>query len=396
MNIGFICREYPPAPRVGGIGWATRDQARALARLGHRVHVVAAAADGAETSSDGGVLVHRIPSGGGGLSSSQTAGRLAWSRAAARAVARLDRQEGLDVVEAPEFGAEAYSATARARLPVVVRLHTPLGLVRRLNGTPPSRDCERTIRLERVSLQRAAAVTAPSRAIVGACVEAGYGPLSSGTTVIPFGVDTRRFTPAAGNGGRERPLVLFVGRLEARKGVGTLSRALPAIAARIPEARFALVGADTPTAPEGRSWQEHVWASALETGIADRLELPGPVPRDRLPTWYRQAAIVVAPSPFEAFGLVYVEAMACGRPVVGCSGGAFPEIVTDGREGIAVPARDHDALADAVVGLLEDPDRRAAMGRRARRRAEQRFDLQALAARTAELFAEVARTRSLR
>jgi glycosyltransferase involved in cell wall biosynthesis len=398
MNLCFLCREYPPAPRTGGIGSATRDQARALVRLGHRVHVVAPAWEGPGTFHDEGVLVHRVAARRWQLPGiarfvGQTLDRLAWARTAAREVGRIHGTEGLDLVEAPEFAGESVLAVRRDSPPVVVRLHTPLALVRRLNGSGLSRDCRLTVRLERAAIARAAAVTAPSRAIAAACAELGY-PSAASARIIPYGIDTALFHPAAqaGNGaGDGRPLVLFAGRLEARKGIGDLARALPSIAARVPETRFAFVGADTPTAPGNVSWRDYLTAEARAAGIENRVELPGFVPRHELAAWYRAARVVVAPSPFENLALVFLEALASGRPLVGCAAGAFPEVVTDGLDGRAVPPRDPQALADAVVGLVQDPATAEEMGRRARRRAEEAFAWDAVAAESADFYAEVAR-----
>lgn len=398
MNLCFVCREYPPAPRTGGIGSGTRDQARALARLGHRVHVVAPAWDAPGVFDDGGVAVHRVAAPrwqlpGIARFAGQTLDRLAWSRTAAREVSRIHRAGRLDLVEAPEFAAEGLVAARRGSPPLVVRLHTPLALVRRLNGSGLSRDCRLTVRLEHAALARAAAVTAPSRAIAAACAESGY-PRAATARIIPYGIDTALFRPPGeegnGNVAEGPPLVLFAGRLEARKGVGDLARALPSIAARVPEARFAFVGADTPTAPGGLSWRECLRAEAQAAGLESRVELPGFVPREELAPWYRAARVVVAPSPFENLALVFLEALASGRPLVGCAAGAFPEVVTDRVEGRAVPPCDPQALADAVVELLEDPATAQEMGRRARRRAEDVFAWDKVAAESAELYAEVA------
>lgn len=393
MNICFVCREYPPAPSTGGIGWVTRDHARALARLGHRVHVVAPAWQGTGTSDDAGVAVHRVRAPRWQIPVvarrvGQTLDRMGWSLAAARAVDRIHRSEGIDVVEAPEFAAEGFAASRRSSPAVVIRLHTPLALVRRLNGSALTLDCRLTVGLERRTLSRAVAVTAPSRAIAAACARAGYGPRAATATIVPSGVDVAVFSPD-GRAQEGPPVVLFIGRLEARKGIADLVEALPKIAANVPEARFAFVGADTPTAPGGGWWRERVMSVSRGAGMDHRVDVVGSVGRDELPARYRAAAVVVAPSPFEALGLVYVEAMACGRPVVGCAGGAFPEIAADGREGRAVPPRDPAALADAVVGLLQDPVEAGAMGRRARRRAVAGFAVERAAERSAELYAEV-------
>jgi glycosyltransferase involved in cell wall biosynthesis len=385
---------------MGGIASATRDQARGLVRLGHRVHVVAPAWNGPRTSPEEGVVVHRVRAGrwqvpGVARYAGQTLDRLGWSWAAARAVGRIHRDEGLDAVEAPEFAAEGFVATRRGAPLVVVRLHTPLALVRRLNGTPLSPDCRRTVRLERAAVARAAAVTAPSRAMAMACVEAGYGRRAATARIIPYGIDTTLFRPDGLHAAeildwRGGPIVLFTGRLEARKGVGDLAEALPAIGARVPEARFAFVGADTATGPGGRSWRSVILARAREARMEARVRFAGFVPREEMPSWYRAASVVVAPSPFENLALVFLEALACGRPLVGCAGGAFPEIVTDGKEGRVVPPRDPAALAEAVVGVLEDLPGAAAMGAAARRRVVEACALERIAAQTAELYAEVA------
>lgn len=395
MNICFLCREYPPAPRTGGIGSSTRDMARALTRLGHRVHVVAPAWQEPGLQEDGGVIVHRVPlapSAVPGIArfAGQTLDRIRWSRAAAREISRLHRDVGLDIIEAPEFAGEGFTTARRARPPVVIRLHTPLALVRLMNGEPLGGDCKRTIRLERTAVRRAAAVTAPSRALVSACTEAGYRARGFAVQVIPHGIDSSVFSPEP----RERspngaPEVLFCGRLETRKGIGDLLRALPDVARRIPEARFVFVGADTRTAPGGRSWREVIEEQARGTGIEDRVRVAGFLPREELPSYYRAANVVVAPSPFEAFGLVYLEALACGCPVVGCAAGGFPEIVTDGCEGRIVPPHDSAALADALVEVLECPAEADAMGRRGRTRAEKEFTLERVAVRTAGLYEDV-------
>lgn len=409
MNLCFICREYPPAPRTGGIGSATRDQARALARLGHGVHVVAPAGTEPGTTREAGVVVHRVrvprrrvP--GIARVGGHTLDRLGWSWAAARAITALHRAEGLDVVEAPEFAAEGVVAAmiGRRAPAVVVRLHTPLALVRRLNGTPLTPDCRRTVWLERAAIGRAATVTAPSRAVAAASQAAGYGAAAGAARVIPYSVDPTVFAPDPPTGGRggswcrsAGPLVLFPGRLEARKGIADVIEALPAVAARVPDARFAFVGADTATAPGGGSWRRRLEEQVTAAGLGHRVHITGFLPREKLPAWYRAASVVVAPSPFEALGIVYLEAMACARPVVGCAAGAFPEVVTDGCEGRAVPPHDPGALADVVVDLLEDPAA-PEMGRRGRRRVLDAFAAEPIAARTAALYAEVAGGGSLR
>jgi glycosyltransferase involved in cell wall biosynthesis len=104
---------------------------------------------------------------------------------------------------------------------------------------------------------------------------------------------------------------------------------------------------------------------------------------------YRRATLVVVPSRFEGFGLPAVEAMACGAPVVACCAGALPEVMRATGGGLVVPRDDPDALAKGVATLLEQPDARAEIGERARRRVNELFSWPRVAAATAQVYAAV-------
>lgn len=160
----------------------------------------------------------------------------------------------------------------------------------------------------------------------------------------------------------EAPLLLTVARLEPRKGVDRVLRALPAVLRAVPSVRYAVVG-------EGRArrrWQ----ALASDLGVARAVIWPGQVPADVLPRWYQAADVfVLVPTPgpgeVEGFGLVYVEAGACGVPSVAGRNGGTPEAVLHGKTGLLVPGEDVDALAEAIITLLRDPELRARMGQAA-------------------------------
>jgi len=178
-----------------------------------------------------------------------------------------------------------------------------------------------------------------------------YGVPDGVIRTIPPGIHPQRFSESRPDG----PLVLYVGRLYPRKGIGHLLRAMPEVARRVPGARLLVAGSGE---MEGR-----LRALARELGLGGAIEFLGYVPEDALPGLYARAAVAAMPSIYEGFGIVMLEAMASAVPVVAFRTGGAPELVRDGETGyMADPA----TLGDRLARVLEDPARARAMGRRAR------------------------------
>lgn len=201
--------------------------------------------------------------------------------------------------------------------------------------------------------------------------------------IISDGVDVRRFADPS-----IRPLedftdgrlnVLFVGRLEPRKGLNFLLDALPTVNTIAPGTRLIVAGAYSPS--EQRSWTE------IARG-AGEVVFTGPVPADRLPRLYRSAHVFCAPSTgFEALGIVLLEAMASGLPIVTTAIEGYRTVITNEREGLVVPPRDTKALVEALGALLLNPARRDELAA-AGRITVQRYDWDILARRYVDLYTE--------
>lgn len=190
--------------------------------------------------------------------------------------------------------------------------------------------------------------------------------------VVPNGVDPDRFRPQDDTALRQRlglsdrSLLLTVGRLVPRKGIDTVLRALPTIAEGCPDVTYVIAG----TGPD----QARLERLADRLGLQRRVRFVGDVDHDQLPLYYSAADLFVMPAredppDVEGFGLVFLEANACGTPVIGARSGGIPDAVRDGETGLLVPPNAPDALAEAALRVLADPDLAETLGQQGRRRA---------------------------
>ncbi len=225
-------------------------------------------------------------------------------------------------------------------------------------------------RVRRGLLRQVDAVLPVSKYTAGLLREQGVPP--DCTHVVPNGTDPEHFRPRDGTALRRhlgltgRSLLLTVGRLVRRKGIDTVLRALPAIVRGRPDAAYVIAG----TGPE----RPRLERLAGRLGVEDRVHFVGQVDHDRLPLYYSAADLFVMPArepgpDVEGFGLVFLEAGACGTPVLGSRAGGIPEAIRDGETGLLVPPDDPARLAEAALRVLTDPELADALGQRGRRRA---------------------------
>jgi glycosyltransferase involved in cell wall biosynthesis len=165
-------------------------------------------------------------------------------------------------------------------------------------------------------------------------------------------------------------LVGQIGRVDSFKGAPLLVRAAKEIVRHCPRAYFVFVGHAAPQI------QQALWESACADGVDDRLRFTGL--RDDVPRLMEAMDVITLPSQIESFGMVLIEAMAMARPVVATRAGGIPEVIQDQATGLLVN-RTPEALAEAVIALLQDPARRIAMGQAGLARARSLFSAQSMA-----------------
>jgi SAM-dependent methyltransferase len=167
--------------------------------------------------------------------------------------------------------------------------------------------------------------------------------------------------------------VLFVGRLEPRKGIDTLLACLPSLAGEFPDLTFTIVGADNIPSPSGPTYRELFERSEAGARLRDRVRFTGVLSEADLARRYADCDIFVAPSKYESFGLILLEAMMFGKPVIASDVGGMAHIVEPDGNGFLVPPGDAQSLRQAVARLAASSELRARLGRRSRELYEQRY-----------------------
>jgi D-inositol-3-phosphate glycosyltransferase len=252
-------------------------------------------------------------------------------------------------------------------IPFVSTFHT-LARVKAAGGDPESTARDRT----------EAAIVDCADAICVSCTEEElqfrhhYGDPRGRLEIIAPGVEHAFFAPGDQAGARRalglepgRPILLFVGRLQPLKGPDVAIRALHELGD--PTAQLLIVGGASGVDGDTETRRAHLLVDEL--GLHDRVRFVEPQPHHILSTYYRAADVVLAPSRSESFGLVALEASACGIPVVASAVGGLLSLVDDGRTGRLIDGRDPSAYARAVAEILADDELRASMGAAAVERA---------------------------
>jgi glycogen synthase len=389
MKIAFISHEYPPDTAQGGIATYVYQAARLLSSRGHHVEVFSCSPYRHGTFVEDGIRCHRIT----GVTMSEFGEKIGPAFSARHSTIRFDVVEGSEI-EAPARGA----IDLVPGIPLVVKLHTPSFLADKINrsqiypitkvlhtlnmlrhGSNPLDFwlCNTKLEFERHHAQAADEIVILTHSMIDQVVK-------------PWGLDTAKVTyipnpylpsqallniPAD----TDTNVVTFTGRLEARKGVLDLAKAIPKILESCPDTRFRFVGKTT-VAPNLKTTMK----THLERILKDYLyaiDFIDGVTLQEIPNILASTDICIYPSIWENFPNVCLEAMAAARGIVGSNAGGMAEMLNQGAVGKLVSPHSPQAITQATVKLLKNPTQRIQMGLAARKYLSEAYDTNKIAER---------------
>ncbi len=386
--ICLVTQDFPPMHN-GGIARYFAQLARSLAAAGHHVHVLTKGIRPDTVDFAEGVWVHHIesrhfPQPARSPIDPQIVPPHIWnySQTMLHEVRTIHSRRRVDVVICPLWDCEPISFIVDAEFPVICALQTTM---QHWLENQPERVVDDTwmqefgkpiMAMEELIIRRAALLQGNSKAIV-ADIQRLYGMEipAERLGIVAHGMEdwasgeSTHLPPQREHGIR----LLFVGRLESRKGIDVLLEIAPYILSRFPEAGLDIVGDDTILRSNGSTYKREFLNLELPETVRSRITFHGRVDDPALRAFYRNCDIFVAPSRYESFGLVFLEAMMFGKPVIACACGGVPEVVTHGVTGILVKPGDPTSLSEAIATLVSDDDRRRTMGAAARADYELRF-----------------------
>ncbi len=362
MHVCLISDEYLEENPLGGIGTYTRQLCKMIESSGHQVTVVTfgKCRSKHKKGNMAPIVIRREPIPKLSL--------FVDSFLVLITILRLNKQERIDVIEVPEWRALGFFIALFRRLfgtlpPLVVRLHTPLVIVRFYNGESLSMMDRVRDWMERFSVRFCDAITSPSRALA-VWVSEKWRPRRQ-IVVIPNFIETivPKVKTSMNHKGKT---VLFIGNLAVRKGFAVLMDALP-IVFRETNAECHIVGRKSSDRDLNRMLEEVLshWKGVKYLGFVDETAKMKEL---------EQSDVVVIPSLWENFAMICIEALASSKVVVASKVGGLKEIISDGVNGFLVPAADHRILASAIKGvLLMDPIQRKRIENNAKRTVETRY-----------------------
>jgi len=388
MNICLISNEYPSENCGGGIGTYTSHLARYFSRMGHRVWVICRSTSEQDSDiiiRDGNLTVYSIKNKRIRLPLLARFFRLSYDRIS-RSLAVYDKvreilsKEKIDIIETPNFCAEGLFCLRLKNIPMVVRFCTSMAKLVELGIARPTLDVRIACWLEKRLLQRAAKCIAFTNAVKEDYSDK-YNLDKSKLTTISLGTEIpdnniNNFKPG---------MILFVGKLDARKGIEHLLKAIPQVLTAFPNAEVVLIGKDFGYRLDGLSISDYI-NTRYPPGIRSRVKKLGFVDRKTINEYYQKCDIFVAPSAYESFGLIFIEAMSFGKPVIAFDVAGTSEIIEDKYTGLLVKAGDTAGLARAMVFLLKNRSLRNELACNSRTWVEKNFSIGKMAGETLDLY----------
>lgn len=383
LHIVIVSKEFPPFSKSGGIGTLYYHLASELLLQGHDITIITQGDNIQIERGNFRLCSLSAPEVAEEYTSSSIANsNLAWSLRVAKEIDALNEYRPVSIVETCLWDSECYGFTLikeELKIPLVVRLVTPLAVANETNGwNMPAKDKAPLIEIERMMATRADAIVPISHSIQKTFSEKYYFPVDKRFSIINAGIaywpnydvsqgydDSSQYPELIKAKQSGKMLFLFLGRLEKRKGIDILIKAIKVLHSFNSDAKldmsFVLSGNDCIDLPVILEKELNVQEQASITYLGEVSDWE----REKL---YAFCDVVVFPSRYESFGLVPLEAFVHGKPVIASNAGAIPEVVIDKVCGLIFDDGSETDLADKINLIQRDPElyRKLAIGAKAR------------------------------
>ena len=361
----------------------------ALAKLGHNVHIVSLTGKGLWDFKglEDKIFVHQF-----GLKAASFRGSrrlesifplFTWryGRLIKRILPALIKNQAIDIIEATDWGADAWNYLPQRQVPVCVRLHGYPGFKVEFDKGILKKWPKNYIywTILRKHILSADLVTGVSKSYTD-FVRKAWEIKEKDVQIIPIAVNLNVFHP--NDISREDQSILFAGRLEKSKGIEILAQAIPLILKKLPKARFYFAGADYKYDGSQQTWSQYL----IKDFGKEHIVYLGSLPTQELIRYYQTSTICVMPSLYEPGATVAFEAMACGCPVIASKVGALEELIKDRQTGLLTPPGDAAALADGLIELLQKDQLRREISQKALESIHKYFDLNKIAQQTVDAY----------
>jgi glycosyltransferase involved in cell wall biosynthesis len=393
LNICLISREFPPDTAFGGMGIFSANLAVMLREHGHDVTVFSQSLnkDYIQQYRDIPVFRYRIenvflPVWIGNLSRFI----IFFNYRLYSKILSFHKQKKFDIIDVPDHLAEGLFASLHARIPTLTRIHTPFSLLVHLKLNNYDKNITYLfIKLyEQLALRHSTALYCPTYNLANLCKN--FFGIKNQISLFGYPIDVNKYSPSIDYKVNPKAIkILFLGRLEHRKGIHTIAEAFPEVARNDSSTRLTIIGSDTPNIsgyPSGKTFLEDRFK---KNSCLDRVEFLPPVPYDSLADVFNSYDILWVPSLYDNYPLTCIEAMACGKAVIASDAGGTPEIFRSDGCGIVFPVGDYMSLAAHTINLVRNPDKIIEMGKLARRLIVEEFSYEIIYKKTIELYESV-------
>lgn len=393
LNIVMLCESDIIKP-LGGVPTYTNSLAKEFIKQGHNVHVISLGDKEALNLIEG-INIHTVKNDMlldfDELKNNPNCKRIVnFSYECNKKIEQLNSIFHVDIVESPIWDCHGVVTAYKKMIPVCTRLQTPLKMVVNTFEYAENGDFQLLEDFESELIKNSDGVIYISDCIKKTIEELYEIKMPEMSVKNYLGIDFENMATRSRNEKDSNIVVFFIGRLERRKGIFNLLEAIPRIMEKYSNVEFRIAGDDSIVDDIiSCTFKEHFLSKNKKAKWLDKVNFLGKISMEQREQEFANCDIFTSPSLYESFGIIFIEAMRYGRPVIGCSAGGMQEVISDGISGLLSVPNDTTSLIEKLSLLIENDILRNEMGKQARQRIESEFNNSNLSADTIGFYKKV-------